>query len=352
MKIFVSNSFPLPYISITNLEDSLKSKITLLPFFFLLPILAGCAELQTLKGKIKTPEISFEKVEIAEITLEDIKLVIQSEVRNPYPISLPASGLELDVKIEGTQFSKVKLALDSIQGSSKKNLPIEVKLKYADLAALYKKVPGKKELLVRVEGEASLPIPSKYAALAGADALKFPFQDERLIPAVLPNIEIKNFKIIKPDVAKITESANSAELAKKAVSFLDALLSPKAKKSPGSALNAGLEALDISIDTEFDLVLNNKAASDLRFQDLNFELFLENDKFLTGSPVNIANNGKESILTIRTSFPLKSVSNSIANAVTKRSSSFRLTGKAAVVCPGVSSDSIGFGFIKEGNFRW
>ncbi|TGM03766.1 hypothetical protein EHQ76_08970 [Leptospira barantonii] len=330
----------------------MKLKISLLLIFFLLPFLSGCAELQTLKGKIKTPEISFEKVEIAEITLEDIKLIIQTEVKNPYPINLPASSLNLDVKIEGTQFSKVQLKLDSVPGSSKKPLPIEVKLKYADLAALYKKVPGKKELLIRIEGEAALPIPEKYAVIAGTDSLKFPFQDERLIPAVLPNIEIRNFKIIKPDVAKITESANSEELAKKAVSFLDALLSPKNKKSPGSALNAGLDALDISIDTQFELVLNNKAASDLQFQDLNFELFLENDKFLTGSPVNITNNGKESILTIRTSFPLKSVSNSIANAVTKRSSSFRLTGKAAVVCPGVSSDPIGFGFIKEGNFRW
>ncbi|RHX89082.1 hypothetical protein DLM75_14555 [Leptospira stimsonii] len=330
----------------------LKSTLALLLLPFLFFSLSACAQLQTLKGKIKTPEISFERVEIAEITLEDIKLLIQTEVNNPYPISLPASSLDLDVKIEGTQFSKVNLSLEAISGSSKKQLPIEVKLKYSDLAALYKKVPGKKELLIRIEGEAGLPLPEKYRVIAGTESLKFPFQDERLIPAVLPNIEIRNFKILKPDVAKITESANSEEIAKKAVSFLDALLSPKNRKSPGSAINAGLEALDISIDTEFDLVLNNKAASDLKFQDLNFELFLENDKFLTGSPVNIVNNGKESILTIKTSFPLKSVSNSIANAVTKRSSSFRLSGKASVVCPGVSTDPIGFGFLKEGNFRW
>lgn len=324
--------------------------------FFFIPLvcfgLAGCAQLRSVKDKIKTPEISFEKVEIAEITLEDIRLLIRSEVRNPYPISLPASKLDLDLKIEGTQFTKVKFDLESIGASAKKDLPIEVKLKYADLATLYKKIPGKKELLIRLEGEAALPIPERYAVLAGTNALKFPFQDERLIPAVLPNIEIRNFKILKPDVAKVTQSANSQELAKKAVSFLDALLSPKNKKSPGSALTAGLETLDLSIDTEFEIVLNNKAASDLQFQNLNFDLFLENDKFLTGSPTHIVNNGKESVLTIKTSFPLKSVSNAIANAVTKRSSSFRLSGKAAVVCPGVSSEPIGFGFNKEGNFRW
>ncbi|XDD52107.1 hypothetical protein AB3N59_19275 [Leptospira sp. WS92.C1] len=155
--------------------------VLLLLSFSLFFVLGGCAQLQTIQGKIKTPEIYFERVEIAEITLEDMKLLIQTEVKNSYSIALPASKLDLNVKIEDTQFSKLKLNLESISASSKKTLPIEVKLRY-------------------------------------------------------------------------------------------------------SVLNAGLDALDISIDTEFELVLNHKAESDLQFQNLNFELYLENDTFLTDLP--------------------------------------------------------------------
>ncbi|PJZ64987.1 hypothetical protein EHQ27_04790 [Leptospira wolffii] len=320
---------------------------------------AGCAQLQKVDLKkvkekieeIDKPSFILEKVSIAEINLNEIRLKVDSKVKNPYPVPLPATNLDTNILIEGQQFTKAKTKIPSVGGNSNKAVPVDLVFSYNDLAELYKKVPGKTDLMVKVQGTVSLPIPEKYKSVAGRDALDFPFEEERQIPAVLPDIEIRNFRIIKPDPSTILSSAGTEDLAKKATSFLDSLLGSQ-KKSPGSAVAAGLSALDLKVDTEFDIILKNRASSRLQFSEFEFELSLEKEKFLTGQPTKIENKGQESVLSIRTSFPLGSVTQGIANAVTKKSAAFRLVGKATTEAPEIGTGPIPFKFDKSGSFGW
>ncbi|WP_367897982.1 LEA type 2 family protein [Leptospira sp. WS58.C1] len=322
-------------------------------------LLFGCAQLQKVdlkkvKEKIEDldkPSFILEKVSIAEINLSEIKLRVDSKVKNPYPIALPATNLEMNILIEGQQFTKAKTKIPNVGGNSNKPVPVDLTFAYNDLVALYKKVPGKIDLVVKVQGVVSLPIPEKYRSVAGAASLDFPFEEERKIPAVLPDIEIRNFKIIKPDPSTILSSAGTEDLAKKATSFLDTLLGPQ-KKSPGSAVAAGISSLDLKVDTEFQIVLKNRATSRLQFSEFEFDLTLEKEKFLTGQPVRIENQGQESILSVRTSFPLGTVTQGIANAISKRSAAFRLSGKASTEAPEIETGPVLFKFDKSGSFSW
>ncbi len=335
-----------------------KIQISFLSFSLIFASIFGCAQLQKVDLKkvkerieeIDRPVFILEKVSIAEINLSEIRLKVDSKVKNPYPIVLPATNLEINILIEGQQFTKAKTKIPSVGGNSNKPIPVDLVFSYNDLVALYKKVPEKTDLLVKVQGTVSLPIPEKYRSVAGADSLDFPFEEERKIPVVLPDIEIRNFKIIKPDPSTILSSAGTNDLAQKATDFLDTLLTKK--KSPGSAIAAGLSSLDLKVDTEFDIVLKNKASSRLQFSEFEFELSLEKEKFLTGQPTKIENKGLESIISVRTSFPLGTVTQGIANAVSKRSAAFRLTGKATTEAPEIRTGPLLFKFDKSGSFGW
>ncbi|MDX1958851.1 MAG: LEA type 2 family protein [Leptospiraceae bacterium] len=311
-------------------------------------LILNCGDLAQLIGGDRKPTFNFQKVDIASIDLSEITLNMLTSVKNPYPVSLPRSDLDLKLSIEDMPFTSSKIDLGKIEANSEKPLPFPIKLKYADLLNLYKKFPSKELLKVKLDGLVGIPIPQEFQ-LTGKKSLEFPFSEGRDVPSVLPTIDIRNFKIIKPDPAQIASQAG-AGLATQATSFLDNLLSGK-KPSAGSAAAAGLSGIDLNVDTEFDLGLKNLAASKLNFQDLNYDLSLKGEKFLSGKSADILNNGLESIVKVKTSFPLKSLSSGITDAITKKSSDFKLTGNSGLAVPGIS-ESIKFNYDKAGSFKW
>lgn len=327
--------------------QSFKKCLIYLSFIF---SINSCALLQQFIGGDNQPTFSLKSVDIQKITLENINLKVLTSVRNPYPVSLPKSILDMNVLIEGTNFAKFsKIDLGKIEASSSKDLTVDVIMKYTDLMDLYKKVPGKELLNVKLDGVLNVPIPESYQ-VAGKKSFDFPFTQDKQIPAVLPTIDIRNFKIIKPEPTQLASSAKDGASAA-AMNYLDGLLSGK-KTSVGSAAQAGLSNVDIDVATEFEIALANKAAAELKFSDLKYDLQLNGEKFLSGVPVDIINNGKESIVKVKTSFPLKSLSSGIADAIQKRSSDFKLQGLSGLNVPGLPDGTMNFDYNKTGNFKW
>ena len=323
-----------------------KTSLILVLFF----LFNGCALLDQFLAGEKKPTFSLKSVDITKITLENISLKVLTSVKNPYPVNLPKSLLDMNVMIEGTSFAKFsKMDLGTIEASSSKDLPVDVVLKYSDLMDIYKKVPGKELLNVKLDGILNVPVPEKFQ-LAGQKSFDFPFSQNKQIPAVLPDIDIRNFKIIKPETTGLGSSAKDGATAA-ASSYLDGLLSGK-KGSVGSAAQAGLANSNVEVATEFDIALTNKAASALKFKDLKYDLDLNGEKFLSGIPSEIISNGKESIVKVKTSFPLKSVSSGIADAIQKRGSDFKLKGLSGLSVPGIPDDQMKFDYGKKGTFKW
>ncbi|TGN18684.1 LEA type 2 family protein [Leptospira idonii] len=323
----------------------------ILSLLFLLLTSINCSILGVLQDRVPRPEFSFESLSIKEITLTDITLKMVTSVENPYPVGLPKSLLEMDLKIEGTNLSHISTDLGEIESKKSKQLPFEIKIKYDDLLKLYQKVPGKSLLSVMVDGNLKVPVPASIP-LVGGQPMSFAFQKSREIPAVLPSVDIKNFKILMPSKEEITSSANTGTMANTAVSFLEGLLSGKSTtQSAKSAASAGLSGLNLDLNTEFDLNFQNKAASELMFQGLNYDLKLGGEKFLAGAPKEIINNGKESIIKVKTAFPVASISSGLYKTIQSKSAGFDLNGNSGLKVPGLN-ESMNFNYTKNGKFSW
>ncbi|MCW7492058.1 LEA type 2 family protein [Leptospira sp. 2 VSF19] len=308
-----------------------------------------CSVLGVIQDKIPMPEFEFDSLSIKSITFTEITLNIVTSVENPYPVSLPSSFIDMDIKIEGLKLSQVKTDLGAIEGKKTKQLPLEVKLKYTDLLNLYKKFPNKPLLEVSAEGNMKVPIPKGWQLL-GKDSLSFPFVKKKEIPAILPNVEIQNFKILMPTEADILSASNTSALADTATGFLKGLLGGS-KQPATSATKAGLSGLNLDINTEFDFVFANEAASNLNLTNLNYNLDLAGEKFLNGTPKEIINSGKTSTVKVATKFPITSISSSLYKTIQSKSAQFDLKGDSGLKVPSVQ-ETIPFFYEKRGNFKW
>ena len=310
----------------------------------------SCASLQQFLGSDNQPSFTVKSVEISKITLETISIKILSNVKNPLPVALPGSKVQLDVFIEGTRFANFpKIDVPKIEPRSYTEIPIDVLIKYTDILEIYKKIPGKELLNVKMEGKLIIPIPEKFQ-FASQKFFEFPFLKEKQIPAILPSIAIRNFKIIKPEPEILLSKAETL-VANTAINYLDSLLSGK-KGSVKSAAEAGLSKVDIDVTTEFEIALTNKASGKLSFSNLKYDLMLNSENFLNGSTQSITNSGSESIVTIKTSFPLKSLSAGIASSIQKKSAPFQLKGVSGLKVAGMPEGLLNFEYDKTGSFSW
>lgn len=308
-----------------------------------------CSVLGVLQDKIPTPEFSFESLRIKQITMTDITLGVETSVTNPYPVSLPSSLLDMDLKIEGMKLSQVKTDLGVIEAKKTKTLPLELKLKYTDLIQLYQKFPTKPMLEVSAEGNMKVAIPKQWQYL-GKDSLSFPFVQKKEIPAVYPDVEIRNFKILMPTQSEILSASNSDTLASSATQFLGGLLGGS-KTSATSAAKAGLSGLNLNLKTEFDFVFANKAASALNLTDLQYNLQLAGENFLNGAPKEIVNSGKESTVKVVSQFPIASIGTSLYKTIQTKEAMYQLKGNSGFLVPNLR-ENIPFSYEKKGKFQW
>lgn len=307
------------------------------------------------KLNIPRPAAELTKVAIKGISLQEIQLRLDTAVKNPYPVALPKAGLDLGLNIEGTSLAKVANTGVAIAAGKSTPVPFDIKFAYQDLVSIYKKVTGKEALKLGLDGKIKLPLPVKQLKSKGIyfkgmpTELAFPFKADKLLPAVLPAINLRDFKIHQPTADEIKAAAGSA-LAATATSFVNALLSGS---NPGSAVKSGLGSLDMPIQTEFKLVLNNNAAAQVAFSNLKYDLFLGTEKFLSGAAAQIENKGKESIVTVRSAFPIKSVSEGIAKAISAKKATFKLNGSSGMKIPSLGGEGdVPFSFDHKGNLSW
>ena len=314
-----------------------------------------CALLQKIPLK---PGFELEKVEFVGFSLTAARLRLYSQVSNPYPVDLPQAQLTAGLTVEGVKLADVKGEPKTIPARSVAPVVFDVSIPYSSLSGIYQKFPGKEQLLAEISGQLVIPVPEAARVTPGVPRqLSFDFQSKRSIPAILPSLSIRNFRIIKPSadelrkkvIGSVTE--NPEQTVKKAASFLDSLLN-KGGTSPGSAVQAGLEELDIEIRTEFEIVLENKAAARLDFKRLSYEFFLNGERFLNGNAKDIKNDGRVSVIRVETKFPLKSVSSGLSSALKSRSVSFRLVGSAAVTIPAVGTGEMAYDFDRSGAHSW
>ena len=315
----------------------------------------SCALLQEIPLK---PGFELERVEFVGFTLEAVALKLHTKISNPYPVSMPRAQLTLKLKVEGVDLADLSAEQKGIEARSVSALVFDVSIPYSALRGVYARFPGKEQLALELNGKLDIAVPEAARITESVPkTLAFAFQSKRNIPAVLPSLSIRNFRIIKPTAEEIKAKVVAAvkkdpeQAVRKAASFLDSLLN-KGGPSPGSAVEAGLQEVDIEIRTEFEIVLENKAAAQLDFRTLQYEFHMNDQRFLTGKSADIKTNGGTSIVKIETVFSLRSVSTGLADAIKARRVRYRLNGSAGVRIPAVTTEAVSYEFDRSGDHTW
>ncbi|WCL48067.1 LEA type 2 family protein [Leptospira sp. GIMC2001] len=304
---------------------------TLLISISLFALLGSCSALEKMQGMVPKPQYQFQSLNIKNINLSEITLQMVGSIKNPYGVSLPKSLVGVDLLIEGNRLTHIDTDLGAIEGKATKTVPMDIKLKYSDLLKFYKNFPKKELLNFQMKGDLELPIPANYQ-IAGASSVKFPIDQSKEIPAVLPDVEIRNFSLKKPDLTTIATQA--------ATGIFDKIVGTNSKDN-----SPGLEA-------NFDLAFTNKTAAKLLMNQLKFDLELEGQKFLAGSPTEIVQVGDTNIVKIKTMVPLFEAGTSLYSAYTKRSANYKITGISGLSFPSIDKATIPFNYDKLGKLSW
>ncbi len=315
--------------------------------------LSTCAELQKMVGVDRDPSINFEKIELTGIDLEKLSVRLHTRLDNPYAFALPRAATDFGLEIEGAKLAQLKTDLSNgVAKRSETPIPFDVEIPYKGILEVYQRLPGKETFNVRLNGPAQLFLPEQARLPGLPESMTLDLDQSREIPALRPNIEVRNFSIQKPTSSDLV-SAVGPVLAVALETYLNRLLGDGG--SPPGAATAILGRLDYRLKTEYELVLKNEAAAQMDFTKVNYALALEGRPFFEGIGTEIVKDELTgaSIVKVQTEFPIVSITSSIARAIKYKNANFRLSGDAGLDLPDFPvSDLLKLKFDKAGKLDW
>ncbi len=281
----------------------------------------------------KKPEASIEKFDIESITLQDITLLFDVKITNPYPVSIKLDKVTSKFTIENNQlFETFTKEPFEINANNSAMNPINVTLKYLDIIKIVKDYTKKDYLNCVIEGDIILAIP-KTGVPGIPESYTFPYKVSKQIPALKPNISIKNFTIKKPSKTEITKAIKDSS---KNLNFLDVIkIIDKLLSGDYSGVFKVIkpEDLDLKFDVNFDIELKNDTKSPIKFDRFNYDFFLNDDKLVKGETTDIKTVENKTILRVQNRISLKTFSQSIGKALQNKTGDFRLKGETAIKLP-------------------
>lgn len=305
---------------------------TILLFLSLILLFSACATLDPALFQ-KKPEARLERTDIDSITLQDITLLFDVRISNPYPVGISLAGITTKFSIDKNQFFETGTK-DELKIPAKESAlnTFKVNLKYADIINIIKDYSKKEYLDCDIEGVISLAVPK--TGLPGIpEKLDFPYKMSKKIPALKPRIAIKGFTIKKPSTDDIKKAvlANAGKL-----NFLDAVsLVDKLLKGDyaGAFKTIKPEDLDLKFDINFDIELKNETKNRINFSYFNYDFFLNADKMVDGRTTDIKTVENTTVLGVKNTVSLRTFSRTIVNALQNKSGDFNLKGETAVKLP-------------------
>ncbi len=207
-----------------------------------------------------------------------------------------------------------------------------VTLKYADIINAVKDYTRKENLNCEVSGDIVLAVP-KTGIPGIPPSYTFPYAVSKQIPAIKPEVSIKNFTITKPDKTEIMRSITSSASKLNYFDILKILDKLLAGNFNEAFKVIKPEDLDLKFDIAFDIELKNDTRSKIVFDHLNYEFFLNNDKMVAGNTTDIKTVANTTILRVKNTVSLKAFSKSIVKALEQKTGNFHLTGETAIKLP-------------------
>lgn len=310
----------------------------------------------TLGDHTQDPDFAFQKAELLEASLEGLTLRLHTEITNFYPFDIPKGGLDLGLKLDGVEFTRLQNDLRSgLPRRERTPVAFDVQIPFARVLRVVQNAAYSqdKDFLLGIAGDLKVDLPERGRALIpGLPAqMSVPVEHETPLPALYPEIEIRNFSVQRPTMEE-TASAAGGALADAASNYLDGLFGGGRAQSAEEAGLGSLNTLEIS--SEFDIVVRNRAGALFLINSLNYDFDLAGADFAKGFASSITETPEgESVATIRTSLPIASIGTALARALRYQRADFTLSGKGDFLTPefSVGSDAK-LDFSKNGVLSW
>jgi len=322
--------------------------LTLVPLF---SHNSGAFELPDEIGGFKIPKPTAEIVnfDIDSISLTDITFLFDVEIYNPYPVKLKLSTVSSTFFVENKQFFKTSTNKLKIKAKGKETTRLFVNIKYADMANIVKDYAKKDSLLCVIDMMIAIPLPKSVRSIE--KDVKFKFQLKKEVPTIKPEINVANFKVIKPTKKEIEAALKKAAKqnlnADKITDMFGALLDGK---NPVKEIDPS--TLDLKLKVNFDIVLKNKTKAALFFNDLNYNFTVNSNKLVDGITKDIKNKNGEYVLSISNAFSSKALAGSILKAFNEGKGNYALTGYSMVKFPDkIKKTPLKLNFNENGAFN-
>jgi len=315
-------------------RGSLMKRIICSAFMLSMVILiTPCSDsknLTILNNEIPLPEAKIVNFDIHSLSLRDITLLFDVEIKNPYPVKLKLSNMKSVFFIDSKQLFETKTDKLKIKAMGKETSRILVNLKFNDIINIVKNYGDREYLECVVDVTLTLPLPKSVHKFK--KEITFNFKLKQNIPAIKPEINIARFTVIKPSKKEIEEALARAKKknlnADTVTNMFGAILDGK---NPSQVIDPS--DLDLKLKVNFDVVMKNRTKTNLIFQDLNYNFTINNSRLVEGYTKEIKNKPGEYILSIANEFSSKALGKSIINAFTKGSGDYTLTGYSMVKLP-------------------
>jgi LEA14-like dessication related protein len=238
-------------------------------------LLTGCHKIPDLGGVLDkledyTPRLSFDSLELVDLSWEGVDVAFIFQVENPNPVALELASLSYDLSLEGSRLLQgdqqqgVTLAAS---GTSPVTLPVS--LKFEDMLSLVGSAEGRDELGFSLSGEFGFETP--------LGTLKVPYTHEGELPVLrAPTIKLSAFRMGGVDLLKQTASM------------------------------------------EVDLLVTSEQSAALTFRDLGYALTLDGADAASGKLSKAAEVAGEATITLPVDLNFLSVGATLIQALVKK----------------------------------
>lgn len=176
------------------------SKITSFLLIAILLSFPACSTFNSLSD-IKKPELSISDASITNLSLKDIELTFDVDIKNPNPVAVNLSDYNYDFKLNENSFvSGSKASETEIEASSSSQIQVPVSFSYSELYEMFSNLKDQDETAY------------EFLFNAGIDApvlgrFEVPLKKTGVIPVVkmprinLENVELENLSFTKAEIA-------------------------------------------------------------------------------------------------------------------------------------------------------
>jgi LEA14-like dessication related protein len=318
--------------------------------FAALSLICSCMSMGAIGSK---PEARIEKFSVDSISFRDVTLLFDIAMNNPYPVGIDLERITFAFNIEGKKLFETTTPKGfKIRANGTETTKFTVNIEYNKIEKIVKDYMKKEYLACDVAGKLVLKIPA--TGIPGVPpSVEFPFNLKTNIPAIKPEISIKNFKVNAPSVAAITSAIKDIPkkniTPEKITGLFGKLLAGKDIKEEIKIIKP--EELDIKLDVNFDIEVQNKTAAKILFNDLSYDFMMNGENMFKGNTKDSKMVGNTLILKISNQLSSKAMGQGIIKIFKDKKGSFVIKGQTLIKLPeSIRTEPLKLQFDEKGNF--